>query len=227
MKNIKGRMDEKILVCVNYGKNGERLIRRGVKLASIMNCPVYVLTIDPLPYDEFSAERVGYIDAWKELCDELGVDRFIVRDNEKRPVEKVIAEVAHQLNITQIIIGQPVQSRWEEITKGSIANAIMQEISFVDVHLVSISRVLKSDVDTEFERGVRAFLKKDGDDYRITFTRSKENLYEGIFYKEIGTDFNNGIFRYISKEGKPRQVHITDDIAVSAIDEAPNVKIEK
>lgn len=227
MKNIKGRMDEKILVCVYYGPNGERLIRRGHKLSQIMNCPLYVLTVDPLPYDDFDAERSNYVEAWEELCDQLGIEEFILRDNEKRPIAKVIAEVAHSRNITQIVVGQTPQSRWEEITKGSFVNSILKEITFVDVHIVSVDRSLKSDTDTDFEKGVRAFLIKDGDDYRITFTRARENLYEGIFYKEIGTDFNNGIFKFVTKHGKTRQLHITDDLAVGEINDEPNVKVEK
>ena len=227
MKNIKSRMDEKILVCVYYGPNGERLIERGHKLSQIMDCPLYVLTVDPLPYDDFDAERSNYVEAWKELCDQLGIEEFILRDNEKRPVAKAIAEVAHSRNITQIVVGQTPQSRWEEITKGSFVNSILKEITFVDVHIVSVDRSLKFDTDTDFEKGVRAFLIREGDDYRITFTRAKENLFEGIFYKEIGTDFNNGIFKFVTKYGKTRQLHITDDLAIGEIKDEPNVKVEK
>lgn len=227
MKNVKSRMDEKILVCVYYGPNGERLIKRGHKLSQIMDCPLFVLTVDPLPYDEFDAEKSGYIESWRELCDELEVDEFILRDNERRPSVKAIAEIAHNHNITQIIVGQSPQNRWEEITKGSFVNSLLKELTFVDIHIVSVDRSLKSNVDTSFEKGVRAFLKKDGKDYRIGFARSKDNLYEGIFYKEIGTDFNNGIFRFVTKEGRTEEVHITDDIVVGRITEEPNCQVRK
>src|SRR6185312_14188853 len=102
-------MDESILVCVYYGPNGERLIRRGHKMASMLDCPLYILTVDPLPYDDFDAEKSSYIESWKNLVDELEIDEFILRDNEKRPSSKVIAAVAQKLNITQIIIGQTAQ----------------------------------------------------------------------------------------------------------------------
>src|SRR5690625_4050530 len=138
MKKIKGRMDESILVCTYYGPNGERLIRRGHKLATILDCPVYVLTVDPLPYDKFDAEKSGYIERWRELSIELGVNKFILRDREKRPSEKVIAEVAHQYNVTQIVIGETAKNRWEEITKGSFVNVLLREMTFVDIHIVSI-----------------------------------------------------------------------------------------
>src|SRR5699024_5639356 len=143
MKKIKGRMDESILVCTYYGPNGERLIRRGHKLATILDCPLYVLTVDPLPYDKFDAEKSGYVDHWKELADELDVEEFMLIDNERRPAAKVIAEVAYNLNITQIIIGQTPQNRWEEITKGSFSNALLREITFIDVHIVSVDRRIK------------------------------------------------------------------------------------
>lgn len=117
MKHVKGRLDESILVCVYYGQNGERLIRRGHKLATLLDCPLYVLTVDSKPLDAFDAEKSGYIEQWKELTDELEVEQFIIKDNEKRPFHKVITEIAMDFNITQIIVGQSAQSRWEEITK--------------------------------------------------------------------------------------------------------------
>lgn len=210
MGKVKGRMDESILVCVYYGPNGERLIRRGFKMASIMDCPLYILTIDSLPYDEFNAEKSDYVDRWKELAEELEVEEFIIRDNEKRPTAKVIAEVAHQNNITQIIIGQTAQSRWEEITKGSFMNVLLREITFVDFHVVSVDRAIKDEIDGYFEKGVRAFLVEEGDGFRISFTLSKVAKHEGIFFKEVGTDFNNGIFKFMNNS-KMCQIHITDD----------------
>lgn len=224
MRKIRGRMDESILVCVYYGPNGERLIRRGHKLANIMDCPLYVLTVDPLPYDEFDEEKSSYVEHWKELCDELGVEEFIIRDNEKRSSVKAIKEVAHSHNITQIIIGQSPQNRWEEITKGSFVNVLLRELTFIDIHIVSLDRTIKSTKDTEYEKGVRGFLQQSDTGYKLSFSKSKKNLYEGIFYKEIGTDFNNGIFKFINKDGKTCQVHITDDIVTGKLKDPPNVQ---
>ena len=224
MKKVKGRMDESILVCVYYGPNGERLIRRGHKLADMLDCPLYILTVDALPYDEFDAEKSGYMERWQGLAEELDAEEFIIRDNEKSSV-KAIKEVAHNYNITQIVIGQSPQNRWEEITKGSFSNMLLRAMTFIDIHIVSIDRTLKGmDVDdTSYEKGVRGFLQPDKDGYRLTFTRSKDNLYEGIFYKETGTDFNNGIFKFMN-HGKTCQVHITEDIVTGKMVEPPNLK---
>lgn len=209
MKHVKGRLDESILVCVYYGQNGERLIRRGHKLATLLDCPLYVLTVDSKPFDAFDAEKSGYIEHWKELTEELDVEEFFIKDNEKRPIHKVITEVATNYNITQIIVGQSAQSRWEEITKGSFLNVLLKEVPFVDFHIVSVKHPSDDELIDIFEKGVRAYLIKENGHYKIAFTCPKIAFIEGIFFKEIGTDFDNGIFKF-NFNNKMHEVNITE-----------------
>ncbi|MGX9132900.1 universal stress protein [Rummeliibacillus sp. JY-2-4R] len=210
MKHLHGRMDERILVCVYYGPNGERLINRGHKIAKMLDCPLYILTVDSLPYAELDAEKLEYIERWKELCEEYNVEEFIIRDRENKPIQHVIAEVANHLNITQVIIGQTAQSRWEEITKGSFMNLLLKELPFVDMHVVSVERFVQNK-DTIYEKGVRAYLVQEAKDYKVSFTCPKEFYHSGIFFKEIGTDFDNGIFKFMHKN-KMHEVQISDNV---------------
>lgn len=222
MVKLKGKMDERILVCVYYGPNGERLIRRGHELASNTGCPLYVLTVDRLPYDEFDADKSSYIEEWSELSKSLGAEKFILRDNEADPIARAIKKVAHQYNITQVVIGEAPQNRWEEITKGSFVNSLLRELVFTDIHIVSVDRAIKDENDAVYEKGVRGFLQKDEEGYLLTFTKSKNNQYEGVFYKDIGTDFDNGMFKY-AYGGKTYQVHITENRVTEKINEPPNL----
>ncbi len=206
-------MDESILVCVYYGPNGERLIQRGCKIANMLDCPLYILTVDPKPFDDLDAEKTSYITRWKQLAEQHSADAFIMKDNEQRPITKVIAEVAREKNITQIILGQTAQSRWEQIAKGSIINSLLREIPFVDLHIISVSRYLKNP-DRHFEKGVRAYLIKEHGQYRLIFKHTKDIEYEGIFFKEYGTDFNNGIFKFM-KDKETLQVQVHEDIVTN------------
>lgn len=202
-------MDESILVCVYYGPNGERLIRRGGKIANMLNCPFYVLTVDPLPEDELDIEKIHYVENWRELAKEHGAEQFIVKYNESRPIAKVIGEVARKHNITQLVLGQTAQSRWKEITKGSFINILLNEIPFVDLHIISVSRELKNG-DGFYEKGVRAYLLQDDNQYRLSFNHTHQDVYEGIFYKELGTDFNNGVFKFMTNNCMI-EVQVVDD----------------
>lgn len=211
-------MDESILVCVYYGPNGERLISRGCKIAGLLNCPLYILTIDRNPKDEWDIEKIHYVSRWKQLAEEHGAE-FIIKYNEKRPVAKVIGEVVKQKGITQIIIGQTAKSRWEEITKGSFINVLLHEIPFVDLHIVSVSRELKNQ-EGFFEKGIRAYIVRDDNGFKLCFNHTHHDVevYQGIFYKEVGTDFNNGIFKFM-KGDREIEVHVVDDYVKENIDE--------
>lgn len=210
MSNLTGRMDESILVCVYYGPNGERLIKRGCKIANMLGCPLYILTVDSQPFDEMDAEKAFYIESWKQLAEQHNAKEFIIKDNEKRPVTKVITEVARQKNITQIILGQTAQSRWEQITKGSIINTLLHDIPFVDLHIISVARFIR-DEEGKFQKGIRAYLINEDQGYRVSFQHSKSCTYEGIFFKEQGTDFDNGIFKFM-KDKELYQVQVTDGV---------------
>ena len=224
MKKMKERMDESILVCVYYGPNGERLIQRGCKIANMLDCPLYILTIDPNPFDELDAEKSNYITRWKQLAEQHNAEEFIIKDNEKRPISKVIAEVAREKHVTQIILGQTAQSRWEQIAKGSIINSLLREIPFIDLHIISVSRSLKGE-EGHFEKGVRAYLIKEEDQYRLIFNHTKDIEFEGIFFKELGTDFNNGIFKFMRNK-ETLQVHVVEDYVKDLTNVDMNATIE-
>src|SRR5690606_12193097 len=120
----------------------------------------------------------------------------LVLYEEKRPVPVVIGEIARRKQITQIILGQTAKSRWKEITEGSIINALLREVPFVDLHIVAVDRALKS--QGQFEKGVHACIVPEEGRYRLTFDHAHDKGIAGIFFKEIGTDFNNGIFKFMS-----------------------------
>lgn len=210
MESFKGRLDECILVCVYYGPNGERLIKRGCKIADMLGCPLYILTVDQKPFDDMDAEKTFYIERWKQLAKEYNATEFMIMDNEKRPVSKVIAEVAREKNVTQIVLGQTAQSRWEQITKGSLINTLLHDIPFVDLHIISVARYIR-DENGQFQRGCRAYLNKEDQHYRLSFKHSKSADYEGIFFKEQGTDFDNGIFKFM-KDREMFHVQVTDGV---------------
>lgn len=178
-------------------------------MAKMLNCPLYVLTVDRQPKDEWDIEKSHYIEAWEQISAEMGAREFIIKYNEKRPVAKVISDVVKQKNVTQIVLGQTAQSRWEEITKGSLINVLLHEISFVDLHIVSVSRELNAQ-EGFYEKGIRAYLLEEEEGYRLCFNHTALDKFEGIFYKEVGTDFNNGVFKFL-KGSDTVEVRVVDD----------------
>src|SRR5699024_8676018 len=157
----------------------------------------YVLRVGRLAGDGLDAEKGSYIGQWRTLARELGAAKFIIKDKETRPIATAIKELAYRYNITQVIVGQKPQNRWKERTKDYLVNILLRELFFVVLNIVSVDRGLEVSDEAMYEKGIRGFLQKEGNGYVLSFTKSKHNFFEGVFYKEIGTDFNNGIFKYV------------------------------
>ena len=65
-----------------------------------------------------------------------------------------------------------------------------------------------------YEKGVRAYLIQADGDFKVAFTCPKFASIEGIFFKEVGTDFDNGIFKF-TYNNKMHELTITEGIVVN------------
>ena len=128
--------NEKILVCVHYGMNAERLIRRGWRIASRLKCELYILNVPTKPVQEFDEATRKKLRAVEQLAKDLGAEFHIEALGGRKPATAIINFV-ERMGITQIVLGQSARSRWEEIFKGSIINKILNETQFVDVLIVA------------------------------------------------------------------------------------------
>lgn len=136
---------ERIMVCVSYGPSGERLIKRGIQLAEMLDSPLYVLYISTRSHtEEMNRAHKSYIAHWEKLTSAAGGE-FIMQLHPNRKAAKVIAEQAEFYQITQVVIGQSAQTRWEEMTRGSFANELINHMHGVDLHIVAPGRNLLRD----------------------------------------------------------------------------------
>ncbi|PWK15043.1 KdpD-like non-kinase potassium sensor [Tumebacillus permanentifrigoris] len=128
--------NEKILVCVNYRPNAERLIRRGWRIASRLKCDLHILNVQAKPVAEFAQATLRKRNALEQLSKDFGAEFHIEPPNGRKPAD-VIIDFVVRYGITQIVLGQSARSRWEEILKGSIINKILNETKYVDVLIVA------------------------------------------------------------------------------------------
>lgn len=128
--------NEKILVCVNYRPNAERLIRRGWRIASRLKCQLYILNIPLYSVQEMDDATRKQMRLLEKLVKDLNAE-FHIRASAGRKPEQVIIDFVNEKGITQIVLGQSARSRWEEIAKGSIVNRIMKGTKYVDILIVA------------------------------------------------------------------------------------------
>ncbi|MBF2007296.1 MAG: sensor histidine kinase KdpD [Chlorogloeopsis fritschii C42_A2020_084] len=137
--NLNGQVcniHERVLVCISTYPNSLQLLRRGARLASYMNAPLFALFVaDP---DRFlTKEESLHIDMCEKLCQEFeGTFIRVTSSN----IAKAIAEVAQKYHITQIIIGESQRSRWQILLKGSLTQKLVRLLKNIDLHIIATEK---------------------------------------------------------------------------------------
>ncbi|QQK74828.1 universal stress protein UspA [Salicibibacter cibarius] len=186
--------DEHILVCVNHGESGIRLIRRGLKLALKLESPLTILVFGSLPEDDEHDKIVG-MPLFKKISNHYGAN-LIMENSDSFKVNKVIADKAKTIGATQIIIGQMVESLWRRFLGNTTLDGLLKDLPYADVRVVPHPHHHEGG-EKDYEHGVNAYLHENEDGtYNLAFHNDTTATHEGVFYKHIQTDFNNGRFVY-------------------------------
>lgn len=129
---------ERVLVCISTYPNSLQLLRRGARISSYMNAPLYAVFIAE-PDRFLTKEEALHIETCEKLCKEFEGNFLRV---ESHNVAATIAEVAATHHITQIVIGESQQSRWRRLIKGSFTQKLLQLIRHqnIDMHIIATEK---------------------------------------------------------------------------------------
>jgi two-component system sensor histidine kinase KdpD len=120
---------ERILVCVGRPGVSEALIRRGARIAQRTQGDLVAVHVAS---GDLRREQT-WLEQLRQLVEELGGGLHVLAADD--PVDSVLA-FAYQQQITQIIVGESLRSRWRELLTGSFVNRLIRQASNVDVHVI-------------------------------------------------------------------------------------------
>lgn len=134
VKHIAGpwKSGERLMVAVSPAQFSERLIRWTRRMAYNLEASwvaVYIESSRQLN----EAEKQG-LERNLSLARKLGAE--VVIYNGENIAEALIL-LAHQRNVTQIVVGKPLQSRWNEFIKGSLVNRLIHLSGDIDIYVVT------------------------------------------------------------------------------------------
>jgi two-component system sensor histidine kinase KdpD len=130
---------ERIMVAFDARPHSAELLRHGWRLARGLKAPLLAVTVvcsrrllgGALEPSEPS--RTALI----RLAEDLGAEVIRV---EGCAVAAELARIARERHVTQIVIGQPTRSRWQELLVGSVVNRLLRASTGADIHLVTRMR---------------------------------------------------------------------------------------
>ena len=126
------RTTERVMVCVDSRPIGERLIRNAWRIVRGMKAEFFVVTVET---PEAQGEKTrSALRKTLELAEDLGATVVTLSG---RDVAETLATFATEQRITQMVIGHPQKSRWEEFVRGSTVNRMLRLCRNVDIHIVA------------------------------------------------------------------------------------------
>lgn len=145
---------ERVLVGFDHRSHTRQVLRDAWRLAHGLHADLIAISIQPEGYLAFTSKLVRFLkygrDAGRQqeaarqrleahivLAEDLGAEIIRMQSDD---IARTLVEVARERQITQIVLGQPARSHWEELLRGSIINRLLRLSSDVDIHLVPRSR---------------------------------------------------------------------------------------
>lgn len=128
--------NERLLVAVSHSPYSARLIRAARRMAYSLEAPWIALYVDT--GEELTEEDQKRLRKNLHLAKELGSE--IVHTREKSVVD-ALKRVAHEKNVTQIVIGRPDKRFIRDfLAQGTILEQLVQETSEIDIHVIRQER---------------------------------------------------------------------------------------
>ena len=125
---------ETIMVCVNLKSRGPMLVRAARKMATGLHAKwiaVYVQTSKHLRLPD--SERSSGIETLR-LAERMGAETMTLTGDD---VSRQLLAYARNRNVTKIIVGKPLRSRWKEWIFGSVVDDLVRGSGDMDIYVIT------------------------------------------------------------------------------------------
>ncbi|NBX76467.1 MAG: sensor histidine kinase KdpD [Proteobacteria bacterium] len=128
--------NERLLVAVSHSPYSARLIRAARRMAYNLEAPWIAIYVDT--GEELNEEDQKRLRKNLNLAKDLGAEIVHTRE---RSVVDALKRVAHEKNVTQIVIGRPDKRFIRDfLAQGTILEQLVQETSEIDIHVIRQER---------------------------------------------------------------------------------------
>jgi two-component system, OmpR family, sensor histidine kinase KdpD len=133
---------EKVMVCLSTRPGTERLLRVGARIAGRLATNWYAVYVNRPDEDQGHGDPEGFerLQEYQRMARDLGAQ--VITLNEKN-VSDALIRFAQQENISHVVFGQPVRSRWDILLRGSVLNRFLSEVRDVTVQVVPMQKPVR------------------------------------------------------------------------------------
>src|SRR5579863_4418454 len=135
-------MPEKVMVCMSTRPGTDRLLRVGARIAGRLSTNWYAVYVTRPEQDAGHGDPEAYerIQEYERMARDLGAQVVNLTD---KNVSDALIRFAQQENISHVVFGQPVRSRWDILLRGSVLNRFLSEVRDVTVQVVPMQKPVR------------------------------------------------------------------------------------
>jgi two-component system sensor histidine kinase KdpD len=132
---------EKVMVCLSTRPGTEKLLRVGARVAGRLATNWYAVHVTrPDDKGHEDPEAFHRLEEYLRMARDLGAQVVSLVD---RNVSDALIRFAQQENISHVVFGQPVRSRWDILLRGSVLNRFLSEVRDVTVQVVPMQKTAR------------------------------------------------------------------------------------
>jgi two-component system, OmpR family, sensor histidine kinase KdpD len=133
---------EKVMVCLSTRPGSERLLRVGSRIAGRLATNWYAVYVARPDQDQGHGDPEGYqrLLDYQRMARDLGAQVITLTD---KNVSDALIRFAQQENISHVVFGQPVRSRWNILIHGSVLNRFLSELRDITVQVVPMAKPVR------------------------------------------------------------------------------------
>lgn len=125
---------ERVVVCINEQPQTAGLVRHAKRVADRLHAPWTAIHIETLRTHQLSEAARDRIADCQRLAERLGGEALTLPGHD---IAEEIVAYAHAHNVTQIIIGKAVRTRWFELLHGSVVRNLLRRSGNIGVHVIA------------------------------------------------------------------------------------------
>ncbi|MCL6561699.1 MAG: universal stress protein [Firmicutes bacterium] len=123
---------DRIMVAISPSPNGARLIRRGYRTVRRLKAEFYVVFVRA-PDRRLRPEDERRVAMHFDLARQLGANVVELRGSH---IARTLVQFAREHHVTEIVMGESLRTRWQEIWRGSVINEVLRLTSNIDILVV-------------------------------------------------------------------------------------------
>jgi two-component system sensor histidine kinase KdpD len=125
---------ERVLVAVSGSALSERLVRAARRMAERRAAPWLAVFVEPPRFQDRPEAERDRVHRALRLAEQLGGEAVTVPG---RSIAEDLLRVARERNVSEIILGKPLRSRWRELWAGSVVDDVIRHSGAIDIRVIT------------------------------------------------------------------------------------------